>query len=334
MTKSHMIKDAARNMAAASLFQQISTKEKAEKLANEIRNMPEDVQRIMSRISGIPEHQTDLYVAMMRGQDNEFTRGLNALDGWFQSGDLILMTGNKTLAKVQKALYKNARSSHVAIVHADFICIDAIPRAGVSNRILPDVLADVDPGWRIIRHKAVGPDEGDGFMRACSFYLAQPYKIIPSNKSAKKFAYCSELARKIYRDVGVAGTGIPDACIIGPAHFDRLADQQLNWVDVTETLRPAVDFCQQYPEILRSSAKIFIDGLKLNRHRFEERTKMLAEIQVLVKTGKLSREQGKTEKAKIRAIEQNMNNTFWDVPRPAGEFKRKLDSALPRQADS
>lgn len=318
MTKPQTMEDAARNTAAAGLFQQISTEEKADKLADSIRNMPEASLRLMSKMSGIPAHQTDLHVAMMRGQDNEFTQGLVALDRWFQPGDLILMTGNQTLAKVQKALYENARSSHVAIVHSDFICIDAIPGAGASNRVLPDVLAGVEPGWRVIRHKAVGPDHTDAFLRACAFYLAQPYKILPSKKSAKKFAYCSELARKIYRDIGVAGTGIPDASIIGPAHFDRLADQHPNWVDVTEALRPAVEFCQKYPEILRATAKLFIDGLKLNRRRFEERTEQLAKIQVLVKAGKWSRAQGQAATAQIRAIEQSMNNTFWDVPRPAG----------------
>lgn len=323
MTKPQTMKDSARNTAAAGLFQQISTEVKADKLADKMRNMPEASLRLMSKMSGIPAHQTDLHLAIMGGQDNEFTQGLDALDGWFQPGDLILMTGSQTLAKVQKALYENARSSHVAIVHADFICIDAIPGAGASNRVLPDVLAYVEPGWRVIRHKAIGPDDADNFMRACAFYLAQPYKILPSKKSAKKFAYCSELARKIYRDIGVAGTGIPNASIIAPAHFDRLADQHPNWVDVTESLRPAVEFCQKYPEILRATAKLFIDGLKLNQRRFEERTEQLAKIQVLVKTGKLSRAQGQTSTAQIRVIEQNMNNTFWDVPRPAGGFKSR-----------
>lgn len=323
MTKPQTMKDSARNTAAAGLFQQISTEVKADKLADRMRNMPEASLRLMSKMSGIPAHQTDLHLAIMGGQDNEFTQGLDALDGWFQPGDLILMTGSQTLAKVQKALYENARSSHVAIVHADFICIDAIPGAGASNRVLPDVLVYVEPGWRVIRHKAIGPDDADNFMRACAFYLAQPYKILPSKKSAKKFAYCSELARKIYRDIGVAGTGIPDASIIAPAHFDRLADQHPNWVNLTESLRPAVEFCQKYPEILRATAKLFIDGLKLNQRRFEERTEQLAKIQVLVKTGKLSRAQGQTATAQIRVIEQNMNNTFWDVPRPADGFKSR-----------
>lgn len=309
------IQNIARNMAAADLFGKISTEEGAAKLEQEIRNMPDSALKMMSIMSGVPHNQTDLHVAMMRGQDNEFTEGLDALEGWFQSGDLILMTANQALATAQKTLYKNARSSHVAIVHADFICIDAIPKIGASNRIVPDVLEEAQPGWRVIRHNAVGPERTDEVMRVCAFYLAQPYKIIPSKKSAKKFAYCSELARKVYRDIGVEATGIPDASIIAPAHFDKLADQHPNWVDVTELLMPAVKFCQKYPEILRSTAKMFIDGLKLNRSRFEERTAQLAKLHILVKTGRVSKEDARVEVARIREIERNMHHTFWDVPR-------------------
>lgn len=319
------IQDVARNMAAADLFGKISTEEGAAKLAQEIRNMPESALKMMAKISGIPAHQLDLHVAIMRGQDNEFRQGLNALDGWFQSGDLILMTGNQQLAKIQKTLYKDARSSHVAIVHADFICIDAIRIIGASNRIVPDVLEKVEPGWRVIRHNAVGPERTDDVMRACAFYLAQPYKILPSKKSAKKFAYCSELARKVYRDIGVEATGIPDSPIIAPAHFDKLADQHPNWVDVTESLRPAVEFCQKYPEILRATAKMFVDGLKLNRSRFEERTAQLVRLQTLVKAGKISKEAARAEVARIREIERSMHHNFWDVPRTTSGPKRPVE---------
>ncbi len=322
MAQQQTIQDMARNLAAADLFRQISTEEKAAKVAEDLRNMPDAVLQIMSRMSGIPAHHTDLHVAMMRGQENEFSRELNALDRWFQPGDLILMTGNLALAKVQKALYKDAKSSHVAIVHADFICIDAIPKVGASNRVIPDVLADIEPGWRVIRHKSVGPEDTDAIMRACTFYLAQPYKILPSKKSAKKFAYCSELARKVYRDIGVAGTGIPDDRIIAPAHFDQLADQHPNWLDVSDALRPAVEFSQKYPEILRSTAKMFIDGLKLNRRRFEERTEFLASIQAMAQAGKISKEAAQEAVTQIREIEHNMNHAFWDVPRNVGGFKR------------
>jgi len=79
MAQQQTIRDAARNLAAADLFRNISTEEKAAKLAEKLRNMPDAALQAMSRMSGIPAHQTDLHVSMMRGQDNEFSRGLNAL---------------------------------------------------------------------------------------------------------------------------------------------------------------------------------------------------------------------------------------------------------------
>lgn len=200
-------------------------------------------------------------------------------------------------------------------MHADFICIDSVPKKGVSNRIISEVLADAKPDWRVIRHKSVDPSNTDNIMKACNFYLAQPYLILPSKKSAKNFAYCSELARKVYRDVGVNNSGIANKSIIAPAHFDQLADNHPEWIDITETVRPAIEFCQTYPELVRMSAKLFIAGLKLNRQRFDDRTKDLTAIQALAKIGRITKEQAKAATAEIREMERNMHHTFWDVKR-------------------
>lgn len=96
MAQQQTIREAARNLAAADLFRKISTEERAARFANELRDMPDATLQAMSRMSGIPAHHTDLHVSMMRGQANEFSSGLNALDEWFQPGDVILMTGKPT----------------------------------------------------------------------------------------------------------------------------------------------------------------------------------------------------------------------------------------------
>ncbi|NNM79647.1 MAG: hypothetical protein HKM01_04230 [Gallionella sp.] len=308
-----MLKEAARNAAASDMFRLMSSEDKGEKFVEELRRMPDEALNVMGRLNGVPEQQLHIHRAMIRNEDNEFTQGLCQVDGLLQPGDVILMTSNQALANIQRALYKDAKSSHVALVHADFICIDAIPKEGVSNRIISEVLADAQSGWRVIRHKLVGKTNTDSIMRACTFYLAQPYLICPSTKSGKKFAYCSELARKVYRDVGVTSTGIPNKSIIAPAHFDRLADEHAEWMNVTDTVRPAIEFCQNYPELVRMSTKLFIKGLKLNRQRFKDRTKRLAEIQILAKARKITKEQAKEATSQLREIERNMNHTFWDV---------------------
>lgn len=319
MSKPLTLKEVARNAAAADVFRLMASEDKGEKFVEKLRNLPDEMLNMMGKLSGIPEHQLHIHLAMIRNEDNEFTCGLDKVDGLLQPGDVILMAGNQALVMAQKALYpyKNVKSSHVALVHADFICIEAVPKTGVSNRIVSEVLADAEPGWRVIRHKSVGQANTDSIMRACTFYLAQPYLILPSKKSAKNFAYCSELARKVYRDVGVTNSGIPDKSIIAPAHFDQLADEHAQWMDITKIVRPAIEFCQNYPELVRVSAKLFIDGLELNRQRFNERSKYLAKIQILSKAGKITKEQAKTATAQIREIERNMNHTFWDVKRRA-----------------
>lgn len=315
MNKPLTIQEVARNAAAANVFQLMASEDKGEKFVEACRNLPDEALNMMASLSGVPEHQLHIYRAMIRNEDNEFMRGLEHVDRLLQPGDLILMNANQALAIAQRTIYKNARSSHIALVHADFICIDAVPKKGASNRIISEVLADAEPGWRVIRHKLVGATDTDSIMRACAFYLAQPYLILPSKRSAKNFAYCSELARKVYRDVGVSNSGIADKIIIAPAHFDQLADEHAEWMNVTDTVSPAIEFCQNYPELIRVSTKLFIDGLKLNRQRFEDRTKQLAEIQTLAKAGKITKEQAKEATAQIREIERNMNHTFWDVKR-------------------
>lgn len=66
-------------------------------------------------------------------------------------------------------------------------------------------------------------------------------------------------------------------------------------------------------DVLNINGKLFIDGLKLNRQRFKDRTKRLAEIQILAKAGKITKEQAKEATSQLREIERNMNHTFWDV---------------------
>lgn len=279
MIQIEQLKEAARNAAAAEIFGRMASEKASAQLLKQIRMLPDATLDGMAKVCGVPPEQFQIHRAVVRGEPNEFTEELGKVDGLLQVGDIILMTGkslaSQALAHVQKAIYRQARSSHVAMVHADFISIDAIPKIGVTNRIISEVLSDVEDNWRVIRHQGVKKQYLESIARACAFYLAQPYKILPSGKSAKKFSYCSELARKVYRDSRILDTGIPNNLVIKPANFDKLADHHQQWTDVTESVRPAVDFCRKYPELVRVSAKLFIDGLKLNRKRFEERTAAL-----------------------------------------------------------
>lgn len=307
----------ARKAATSSILQTMSSPERSEQLLSQLRALPDSTLDSMAALDRIPEEQYPIFRAHMRGQQNPFLDELDAVDGKLHAGDVILMTGSsarsKALVAVQKPFYLMARSSHVAIVHADFVCIDAIPGAGVSSRLIQEVLSDVDDDWRVIRFKGVSSEHTDLLMRACAFYLAQPYKIKPSWRSGKESAYCSELARKIYRDCGITKTGIPVGPVVAPAHFDQLADLHMQWKDVTEDARAYVAFCRKYAAMTRVASRIFIQGLQLNHARFEDRKKALRSAQSAVSRKQMTKEQYLELVKKTKEIEHSLNHQFWDA---------------------
>lgn len=319
MSNTNELRDVARNTAAAHMFSIMASEEKSNALLEELRALPDDALNVMAKLSGVPEGQLDIHNAMVRGHKNAFTDELENVDGLLKTGDIILMTGNslssQALAKSQMAIYSRALSSHVALVHADFICIDAMPKNGTSNRIISEVLTDVEPNWRVIRFKSLQSKNLDSITRACVYYLAQPYKILPTKKPMKGFSYCSELARKVYNNSGITGTGIPNNFIVKPANFDQLANENPNWLDVTDRVRPAIDFCTKYPELVKIASKLFIDGLKLNRERFKQRTTILTQAQKAAKAGIISRDKLLEITREIKGAEENLNHKFWDVPK-------------------
>lgn len=254
----------ARKAAVSDILQTMSSLEHSEQLLARMRTLPDSTLNAMVALDGVPEEHYPIFRAHVRGETNLFREEIVAVDGKLQGGDVILMTGTslraKALALSQKPFYVYTKSSHVALVHADLICIDAIPGKGVSNRLVHEVLADVGGDWRAIRFRDIEEKHADTLRRVASFYLAQPYKIKPSWKSGKDFAYCSELARKVFRDSGLIGTGISNSPVVAPAHLDQLADLSTRWKDITADARAYVAICRKYPAMVKILAKIFTEG--------------------------------------------------------------------------
>lgn len=312
--------DMARNQARADVFKVMSNEEEASKALDQFKSLPDEHLDSMGLISGIPEHQLPIYRAVIRGEDNEYLAQMKEFDGVLQSGDVILVTGkkfrSKALVAAQFPFYTKARASHVAMVHADFICIDAMPGEGVQNRTIAEVLDDVEDNWRIIRFNAVTEENRDRMLQQCAFYLQQPYSIKPKKGAGAKFSYCSELVSKIYQDCKVRCIKVPKGVLVNPCHFDRLADKGEACQDITETVRPFLPFLRDYKAMLAMQAKVFIGGLQLNRYRDKERKDLLASVQGLAKSGRLSHEALVAVANQIEAMEGNMNFRFWDsIPR-------------------
>lgn len=308
--------DMARNQARADVFKVMSNEEEAAKALDQFKLLPDEHLDSMGLISGIPEHQLPVYRAMIRGEENEYLAKMKELDGVLQSGDVILVTGkkfrSKALVAAQFPFYTKARASHVAMVHADFICIDAMPGEGVKSRTIAEVLGDVENNWRIIRFNAVTEENRDRMLPQCAFYLQQPYSIKPKKGAGAKFSYCSELVSKIYQDCKVRCIKVAKGVLVNPCHFDRLADKGEACQDITETVRPFLPFLMEYKAMLAMQAKLFIGGLQLNRYRDKERKDLLASVQGLAKSGRLPHEALVAVANQIEEMEGKMNFRFWD----------------------
>lgn len=311
------IQNIVRKTATSNILQIMNSPERSTELLTSLRSLSDSTLNAMAEIDGIPEDQYSIFRAHMRGEPNPFLEEVSKVDGNLQAGDVILMTGkalrSKGLVSLQIPFYINAKSSHVALVHADFICIDAMHGSGVSNRLIHDVLSDVEDDWRVIRFVGMQDSHTEIFMRACSYYLAQPYKIKPSRRSGKNFAYCSELARKVYQDCGLTNAGINTGPIVAPAHFDKLADHNVQWQDVTAEARAYVDVCRKYPAMMKIVSRIFIRGLELNRARFEDRKNLLKQAQLAMSRKLISKDKYIEMVKEVKRIEESLHHHFWDT---------------------
>ena len=310
------IKEVARNSAAAKLFSVMESEEKSKEAIDGIRSMSDTELDLMGKLSQVPDSQLSIFRSLLRREENPFIEKLIEFEDELKTGDLFLVTGkspsSKALVASQKLFYLNAKSSHVAIVHADFICVDAMPSPGVSNRLVSEVLADVEKHWRVIRLEGLNDTHAEPLQQRCAHYIAQPFKITIKRKRGKDYSYCSELARKVFEDCEIVNTGIPLHVVVKPCDFDRLADSKKGWTDVTEKVRPYIDFCIEFAPLLKVFSKFFVDGLKLNRARYEQRRKWLKMIEAAERKGKMRPEKAAELTAEIRKIEDSMHFTFWD----------------------
>ena len=312
------LKDKVRNQAAANIFKIMNSDDETKKALNHFRSLSDSQIYIMAKTLKIPEDQFEIYKSIVKGESNEFSDELSKFgeNNILKSGDVILMRGihrsSQILVEIQKRYYKAARSSHVAIVQSEFVGVDAIPKVGVSMRIIPEILDDVEEDWRVIRFNELEKKHEEEFISGCSFYLTQPYLIKPSKGSGKNFSYCSELVRKIYKGLKVKNTGIPSSLIIKPCDFDKLADHNKKWTDVTQDVRDFIVFTKKYEAIIRSICKLQIDGIKLNQARFQERRELLRKIPILVAQGKMTAEEARSVKNTVKEIEKKMNFHFWN----------------------
>lgn len=310
------LKHQIKMQATANVFQTMGMDGAESKVIEQFKSMPDAQLNMLGTYAGIKKEHLPIYRKLTRGEENEFTEKLKCFKGELKTGDVILVTGtsnsSKILVNLQKTIYSKARSSHVVIVQADFICIDAMPKIGVSLKLISEVLNNVQDDWRIIRFKELKERDSEVLSKACAYYIEQPYVILPRRKPAKKFSYCSELARKVYVDSKIKNTGIPNNTIIKPCDFDKIADQNDQWLDITDSVKPYIEFCKVYEGILMFISKSFTQGIELNRQRFGERRKAKESVSKMHKKGEITSADATQIKNRIEFLEKSLNYKFWD----------------------
>lgn len=233
-----------------------------------------------------------------------------------QTGDLILTTGlhgsSKLLVAAQRAIVPEARSSHVMISHAETLIIDAVPKKGVQHSFILDAMQNIKPEWVVIRRIGLTENDRESIIKAATYFLWQSYLIHPEAIIGKQKSYCSELARKVYQKSGI-DLGVQSQGVIMPAHFDSLARTSPLWEDVTEEVAAWLVDIKNDEEYFRHQTNTMIDGIKLNRKRFDDRGKMRKLLKKKAKKGKISQEKLAEGIEILDRTDAEVEFNFWDT---------------------
>lgn len=189
---------------------------------------------------------------------------------FIQAGDIFLVTGlnvmSKPIAKAQKAFYSDAISSHVLIAISDGIYIHATSDNGVDITTFKDELPNIKDSYRAIRLKELSEENEENLAKSVYHFLGQDY-----NKafftSSDKASFCSELAAKIYRQADISILNDKESHKVIPADFDREADEETSWEDITEKTKECFKKLTNEPsfKIAYITYKRIIELVKMRR---------------------------------------------------------------------
>lgn len=154
------------------------------------------------------------------------------------TGDVFLMEGTTKFAPYlmtgQKLfIYDKTRSTHVMFSFGGGIFVHSTAKPGVEIISYREALPECKEGWRVIRNTKLTEDQRGELQKASIFYLQQGYNfsfMAPSNGHS---SFCSELVAKIYDKAGIPLFD-QDTGKVAPGHFDRVADEADDWLNVTD----------------------------------------------------------------------------------------------------
>jgi hypothetical protein len=164
---------------------------------------------------------------------------------FIQAGDLLLVRGTNPMSKpivLGQKLIKplHATSSHILISIADGIYIHATGDKGVHITTFKEELPTVKDDWKAIRLKDITDEQLENLIKSVLHYMGQDYnsKFFISSETS---SFCSELASKIYKKANISILGDKEAQNVIPADFDKEANIQGEWEDVTIETKECFD---------------------------------------------------------------------------------------------
>lgn len=173
----------------------------------------------------------------------------------YRAGDVLLVRGTTSQSQIlvssQKLLYTKARSSHVLLGLGDGTFIHATGDGGVHLTFLLDELAQVQDDWRVVRLASIAPEQRNALQVAGLHFLRQGYNRKFFGPEQENSSFCSELVAKAFRKADVEIFGGKRAGMVTPASFDRAADSQGSWLDVSDIYRNQLSTFITYEKMYR-----------------------------------------------------------------------------------
>lgn len=232
-------------------------------------------------------------------------------------GDILLVTGtakhSSGLVVAQKALYRQARSSHVAFSLGGGAFIHSTTDKGVHLAFFPDVIEGCTDEWRIIRVRALTKEQERLLLGSSNYHLAQKYNyafMMPGNATS---SFCSEFASKSYQRAGIPIMNGLESSRTAPAHFDREADELKDWIDVTADYRMLLDEIKADPEMAYMGFAYLAYRLERLRSVNARTELMFALASSIFKTDE--------SRAELKKAKQHLESerlfSYWDIHKDA-----------------
>ena len=176
-------------------------------------------------------------------------------------GDIILFpktSKNPNLFFQSLLRLSKARHSHVAVTVNKVQLIHAMPKAGVELQTLHRYLSQTED-FVVFRNKSLLSDSDIGLLSdKLIFYHRQRYSLLNMWSPSWRHSYCSELAAKAYKEIGIhLCRNVSHSNRVLPTDIYGHVSTDPDWIDITH----------QYKEFFLDSAQA--ETLELKAKAYE-----------------------------------------------------------------